>query len=279
LIQDLPDEDQRTKKTKNEHPSRNRNKTVSHKKSDDLNRRKTKESSDEECTSNEEQDSSDDEEWPETFPTNDQGVPRGRRVRGLVELETRLPEYQGLVSYRSYRLKETEAVIDENDTGRVNVILKRVKHQFPYSFGGEVPLKVLDFLCIFKEAMDLNHVPEGLSAVVFLYLLAGEAKGGVIAMWNSSSLKVPKYPAAVAWLLESYATDAEIDAAADKFLTAKQNPGEGDYAFASRLRRYATEAGNVYKEDALVSRNLPVCPRIPPTRSVDRSRLGRGSLK
>jgi hypothetical protein len=260
LIQDLPAEYQRTKKTKNETPGRNRSKTVSHKNGDDLNSRKTKLSSDEESTSNEEQDSSDDEEGPATFPTKNQGVPRVRRVCGLVELQTRLSEYKGLVSYQAYRLKDTEAVIDENDTGRVNGVLKMVKHHFSYSFGGEVPLKVLDFLFTVKEAMDLNHVSEGVAAVVLPYLLAGEAKDWVIAMWKSSSVKVPKYPAVVAWLLESYATEAAIDGATDKFLTAKQNPGEVEDAFASRLRRYATESGNVYNEDALLSRYLAGLP-------------------
>jgi hypothetical protein len=67
---------------------------------------------------------------------------------------------------------------------------------------------------------------------------------------------VPKYPAAVAWLLESDETDTGIDAAAEKFLTAKQQAGEGEDAFAAWLRRYAAEAGNAYKEDALVSRYL-----------------------
>jgi hypothetical protein len=259
LIQDLPAEDQRMKKMKNEPPSRNRSKTFSHKKGEDLNRRKTKASSDEEGTSNEEQDSSDDEDGPTTFPTKDQGVPRGRRVRGLVELQMWLPEYKGLVSYRAYRLKDTEAVIDEKDTGRVNGILKWVKHHFSYSFGGEVPLKVLDFLSTVKDAMDLNHVSEGVGAVVLPYILTGEAKYGFIATWKSSSPRLPKYPAAVAWLLESYATDAAIDAAADKFLTAKQSTGEGEDAFASRRRRYATEAGNVYK-DAVASRYLSGFP-------------------
>jgi hypothetical protein len=157
-------------------------------------------------------------------------------------------------------LKDTEAVIDEKDTGRVNGILKRVKHHFYHSFGGEVPLKVLDFLSTVKKAMDLNHVSEGVAAVVLPYLLAGEAEDGFIAIWKSSSPKVPKYPAAVAWLLDSYATDAAIDAAADKFLTAKQNNGEGEDTFASRLRWYATEAVNIYKEDALVSRYLAELP-------------------
>jgi hypothetical protein len=157
-------------------------------------------------------------------------------------------------------LKDIEAVIEENDTSWVNGILKRVKHHFSYYFGGEVLLKVLDFLSTVKEAMDLNHVSEGATAIVLPYILVGEAKDGVIAMWKSSSLKLPKYPAAVSWLLESYATDAAIDAVVDKFLTAKQNPGEGEDAFPSRLRRYATEAGNVYKEYALVSRYLAGLP-------------------
>jgi hypothetical protein len=54
------------------------------------------------------------------------------------------------VSYGSYRLKDTEAVIDENDTLKVNGILKRVKNNFSFSVGGEIPLKVLDFLSTAK---------------------------------------------------------------------------------------------------------------------------------
>jgi hypothetical protein len=255
LVQDLPLEDLRMKKKKKEPPSRNRSKTVSHKEGDVLSRLKTKASSDEEKNSDEEADSSDDEEGPVTYPNHAKVGPLGRCVRGLVELQT-LPEYQGLASYRSYRLKDTEAVIDENDTGKVNGILKSVNHHFSYSFGGEIPLKLLDFLSTLKEAMDLNHVSEGVAAIILPYILTGEAKDGVISMWKGTSLKVPKYPAAVAWLLESYATDAAIDATAEKFLTAKQQAGEGEDAFVARLRCYAAEAGNVYKEDALVSRYL-----------------------
>jgi hypothetical protein len=221
LVQDLPLEYLRTKKTNKEPPSLNWSKTVSPKKGDVLNRYKTKASSDEEMTSDEEADSSDDEEGTMTYPNNAKEGPLGRRFRGLVELQTRLPEYKVLVSYRSYRLKDTEAVIDENDTGKVNEILKRIKHHFSYYFGGEFPLKVLDFLSTVKESMGRNHVSEGVAAIILPYLLTGEAKDGVISMWKGASLKVPKYPAAVAWLLESYATDAAIDAAAEKFLTAK----------------------------------------------------------
>jgi hypothetical protein len=92
LVQDLPIEDLRKKKKKEEPPSRNRSKTVSPKKGDVLNRYKNKASSDEERTSDEEADTSDDEEGPMTDPNNAKGGPLGRRVRGLVELHSRLPE-------------------------------------------------------------------------------------------------------------------------------------------------------------------------------------------
>jgi hypothetical protein len=86
---------------------------------------------------------------------------------------------------------------------------------------------------------------------------AGSGWGrGAVRPPPNTSLKVPKYPAAVAWLLDSYATDAAIDAAAEKFLTDKQQAREGEDAFATRLRRYAAEAGNVYKEGSVVSRYL-----------------------
>jgi hypothetical protein len=117
-------------------------------------------------------------------------------------------------------------------------------------------LKVLDFLSTVKKAMDLNHVSEGVAAIILPYLLTREAKDDVLAMWKGASLKGPKYPAAVAWLLESYATDAAIDAPSEKCLTSKQQAGEGEDAFDTRLRRYAAEAGNVYKEDSLVFRYL-----------------------
>jgi hypothetical protein len=47
---------------------------------------------------------------------------------------------------------------------------------------------VLDFLSTVKEAMDLNHVSEGVAAIILPYLLTGEAKNGVISMWKGASL-------------------------------------------------------------------------------------------
>jgi hypothetical protein len=75
LVQDLPLEELRMKKTRTEHLSRNRSKPFSNKKGDVLNLHKTKASSDEEKTSDEEADSSDDEEGPTTYPKHAKGEP------------------------------------------------------------------------------------------------------------------------------------------------------------------------------------------------------------
>jgi hypothetical protein len=135
----------------------------------------------------------------------------------------------------------------------VNGNLKRLKHHFDYRFTGVPSLKVLDFLHTLKEALDINRISEGAAVLVLPHLLDGEARDGVQALWKRLPASMPKYPAAVNWLLESFATETAMDEAARKFLTARQLPGESEETFAARLRKHASEAGNVFGEDQLVT--------------------------
>jgi hypothetical protein len=64
---------------------------------------------------------------------------------------------------------------------------------------------------------------------------------------------MPKYPAAVQYLLQSFATEGVISAACQRVSTAKQLPEEDEKSFANRLDKYAAEAGCVFSEDALIS--------------------------
>ena len=64
---------------------------------------------------------------------------------------------------------------------------------------------------------------------------------------------MPKFPAAVQWLLQSFATEAVIAASYQKVFTARQSVEEDEKQFASRLTQYAAEAGSVFSEDALIS--------------------------
>ena len=143
--------------------------------------------------------------------------------------------------------------VTETDTLRVNSLLKRMRHHLEYRYTGTPQLKVLDFLATFKEAMDVNRVCEGLAALLLPHALDGDARSGVQAFWKQNGGKVPKYASAVNYLLESYATEAVIDQTTKAVLTASQAPGENEDVFASRLRRHAAEAGNVFTEDTLIS--------------------------
>jgi hypothetical protein len=131
--------------------------------------------------------------------------------------------------------------------------LKRMRHHMEYRYSGVPALKVIDFLSTFKEAMDVMRVSEGLSALLLPHALDGDARSGVQSLWKQGIGKTPKYPTAVNWLLEPYATETVIDQTTKDVLTASQAPGETEDAFASRLRCNATEAGSVFTEDTLIS--------------------------
>jgi hypothetical protein len=64
---------------------------------------------------------------------------------------------------------------------------------------------------------------------------------------------MPRYPAAVQWLLQSYATEPTISAACQRVITTKQKLDEDEEQFASRLTRYASDAGSVFSEDVLIT--------------------------
>jgi hypothetical protein len=178
---------------------------------------------------------------------------QSRRVPGLVTIKARRPEFRPLLNYRTYRLNDMRVEVTEKDTLRVNSLLKRMRHHLEYRYTGTPALKVIDFLTTFKEAMDVNRVCEGLAALLLPHALDGDARSGVQAFWKQNCGKVPKYVSAVNYLLESYATEAVIDQTTKAVLTATQAPGENEDTFASRLRRNAAEAGNVFTEDTLIS--------------------------
>jgi hypothetical protein len=179
--------------------------------------------------------------------------PRGARVPGLTEQVTRRPEFKQLVSYRTYRLLDISQGVDSTVTGRVNTLLKRLKHHLDYKFSGDPAIQVVDFLHLFKESCDLNDISEGAAALILPYFLDGRAKSGLASRMKKIPPSMPKYPAAVQYLLQSFATEGVISAACQRVSTAKQLPEEDEKSFANRLDKYAAEAGSVFSEDALIS--------------------------
>jgi hypothetical protein len=145
---------------------------------------------------------------------------------------TRRPEFEKLVSYRAYRLQDVSQGVDSAVTGRFNT-LKRIKHNLDYNFTGDSAIQVVDFLRLFKEACDLNEISEGAAALILPYFVDGRAKSGLASRMKHLVVNMPKYPDAVQWLLQSFATEDVIASACQRVFSAKQlpedlgNPGEG----------------------------------------------------
>jgi hypothetical protein len=151
----------------------------------------------------------------------------------------------------------------------VNILLKRVKHHLDYKFSGDPAIHVVDFLCLFKESCDFNDINEDAAALIIPYLLDGRAKSGLASRMKNIPPSMLKYPESVQYLLQSLATEGVTYAACQRVSTAKQILEEDEKSFANRLDKYASEAGRVFSEDALVYL-LKVSSRMRVTPCVDR---------
>jgi hypothetical protein len=180
-------------------------------------------------------------------------VAKGPVVPGLTELTTRRPEFRDLLSYRHYRLANTTQRADAAISGKLNSQLKRMKYHIDTKFSGDPAIQVLDFLKTFRDAADMNELSEAAAAVLLPYFLEGKAKTGLATRMKRIPAAMPKYPAAVQWLLQSFASETIIAAAHQRVYTARQALDEDEEQFASRLTRYAGDAGSVFSEDALIA--------------------------
>ena len=178
---------------------------------------------------------------------------KGAAVTGLIEQVTRRPEFKNLVSYRTYRLSDTTQKANAAVSGKLSSQLKQLRHYVDYKFTGDPAIQVIDFLRSFKEAADLNRVSEAAAAVLLPYFLDSRAKSGLYSRMKHITASMPKFPAAVQWLLQSFATEAVIAASYQKVFTARQMVGEDEKQYATRLNQYAAEAGSVFTEDSLIS--------------------------
>jgi hypothetical protein len=196
--------------------------------------------------SSEEDDTSEEED-------NSDSESMGPAVPGLTEQQTRRPEFAKLVSYRAYRLNNRSQKVNPTVSGNVNAQLKRLKHHIDGKFTGDPAIQVLDFLGSFKTAADQNQISEASAALLLPYFLEGRAKTGLASRMKQIPSLMPRYPAAVHWLLQSYATEPTISAACQRVITARQKIDEDEEQFAARLTRYAADAGSVFSEDALIT--------------------------
>jgi len=115
------------------------------------------------------------------------------------------------------------------------------------------PLKVFSWLRKFVKACDDNDVSEGMGLFLIPNFVAGDAETRFT--WNLPVSDIAggrgslgSFPAAVNWLLSTYAEPHALGLAQDKFSRAALVDNEGVDAFAARLRSLAELCGNIHSE-------------------------------
>jgi len=120
-------------------------------------------------------------------------------------------------------------------------------------FTGKEPLKVFSWLRKLVNACDDDDVSEGMGLYLIPNFLAGDAEARFTRDLPGSDIgggqrALGSFPAAVNWLLSTYAEPHALGLALDKFSRATLVDNEGVYAFATRLRSLAELCGNFHSE-------------------------------
>jgi hypothetical protein len=101
-----------------------------------------------------------------------------------------------------------------------------MRHHVTEQFTGEHAIRIFDFLTVMRDAFDVNSISEGTAYLLLPHFLAGKAKHGVLSRWRQVAPALPKYPVAVQFLLQSYATPRVIATACQRVISAKQDTTE-----------------------------------------------------
>jgi len=123
-------------------------------------------------------------------------------------------------------------------------------------FDGKEPLKVFSWLRRFVKTCDDNDVSEGMGLYLIPNFLAGDAEARFTRSLPGSDIgggqrALGSFPAAVNWLLSTYAEPHALGLAQGKFSRATLVDNEGVDAFVTRLRSLAVLCGNIHSEGTM----------------------------
>jgi len=176
----------------------------------------------------------------------------------LAVLECPDDRFVGVLDYLSYRLRNRHSTYWTSQARKMGRTGKKMK----FSFGGnpmfnrKEPLKVFSWLRKFVETCDDNDVSEGMDLYLIPNFLAGDAEARFTRNLPGSDIgggqrALGSFPAAVNWLLATYAERHALGSARDKFSRAKLVDNEGVDAFATRLRSLAELCGNIHSKGTM----------------------------
>ena len=168
---------------------------------------------------------------------------KGPRHRGLEELRTAHDDFRHALSYRSYRLLNTDETQDRHVFSHARKFRRRVEATMKdCKFDGSKPIEILQFLRMFKTQCDKNDIAEGAVLIILPDFLAGAAETtylNELELGNEGFGGISSYCHAVQFLLRRFAADWYIDRAVEDFESVRQKDEEDETTYAQRLRAKA----------------------------------------
>lgn len=183
---------------------------------------------------------------------------KGPKQAGLKELKPSDPRFKEVLSYRRYRLRNTDGKRGTKVSKQTGVYARRFSHVLsPLVFDGENPIGILQFLTAFKNELDSNGLSEGAALLLCPKFLIGdplEAYNGQFDLLQGDQDGFTTWPEAVQFLLRTYAKDTYIEDALIVLDGCHQSPQEDEEQFARRLRKTNRAIAGVFSQQDLITR-------------------------
>jgi len=166
--------------------------------------------------------------------------------------------FAGVLDYRSYHLRNLHSTFGASQARKVGRTAKSMKFSFGGTpmFNGKKPLEDLSWLRKFVKACDDNDVSEGMGLYLIPTFIAGDAETRFTRNLPGSDIaggrcSLRSFPAAVNWLLSTYAEPHALGLAQDKLSREALVDKQGADASAALLRSLAELCGNIHSEGTI----------------------------
>ena len=197
---------------------------------------------------------------------------------GLLPLTTLLAPFAEVISYRSYRLRNTWGDVTLAENGNITRIKRRFDDLYPgfAPFDGSTPIRLLEFLTTLRDGFNSLEASEEVAALLLTYYLEGSAKT-LYASQHSSGVRSEAGAPAGTWsyliheFIKRYLTDDVLQTAYEQVTDARQKANEDENAFADRVAKAARDCCNVFRDRELV--NYFIRGLLPATRDAVTERV------
>ena len=179
----------------------------------------------------------------------------GPLVPHLEPLRTILQPFETVMDYRHYRLRDMTDVPTETDLKHLYKLKDKAQsyHRSLAVFDGTDPLKLFEFLSVFKRAMNDLGKSEAVAVRGLSYFLDGDAMDTYNVQMTSDLAYVDgqetaTWPHVVNSLLSTFITDDLLQTAYDEVVQARQKPKEPVANFILRLQDLAKQCHGVFPQ-------------------------------